>query len=91
MALVTSYEQSTPGGLRIRVLCCYHGAKPDADEPTANHTVHFCQTPGGYLPRVEELWEEHGWGKRGKIIPICPGHRTDADVDWFPEKYSGAV
>lgn len=85
MAFVTSYERKTPGGVRTRVLCCYDGARPGSDDPPLSHTVHFSQTPGGYLPHVDELWAEHGWGKRGKQTPVCPAHRIATDTDWPKE------
>jgi len=82
MAFVTSYERRTPGGLRTRVLCCYDGRQARPDDPVLSHTVHFCQDPSGRLAHVEELWKEQGWGKRGKDLPICPGHRQPTDTDW---------
>ncbi len=86
MAFVTSYEQKTPRGVRIRVLCCYDGAHHNSDDPPLRHTVHYSQTPGGYLPNVVELWQEHGWGRRGKQTPVCPGHRIASDTDWPKEE-----
>lgn len=88
MAFVTSYEKKTPGGIRIRVLCCYHDANEVSDDPKLNHTVHYAPDgPGGSgrLPHVGELWTRYGWGRRGKQLPVCPSHRKPDDADW-PEE-----
>lgn len=87
MAFVTSYERKTPGGVRCRVLSCYHGAKPDSDEPMESHAVWYSQTPDGHLPHVDDLWRMHCWGRRGKQLPICPAHRIASDADWLKENH----
>lgn len=81
MAFVTSYEHRTPAGARVRVACCYNWAKA-GDEPQISHTVHYASGVGLSPPHVTEIWAKHGWGKRGRDLPICPAHRREGDVDW---------
>jgi hypothetical protein len=85
MAFVTSYERSAPGGIRVRVLCCYHLANPASDDPNQNHTVHYAARREEKLPGVDELWAKHGWGRRGKQLPVCPRHRLESDADWIEQ------
>lgn len=84
MAFVTSVIHTTPDGRRIRVLHCYaHVA--ETDDASCSHTVQYGYPKGERALHVSEIWEKHGWGRRGKQLPICPAHRIATDADWPKE------
>lgn len=86
MAFPTSFVVHGASGSRRRVLVCYHGSDPRSDEPQRGHEVPYTFLAGDKFLHVGVLWQKHGWGRRGKQLPVCPRHRVSNDSDWAEEK-----
>ncbi len=86
MAILTSLLSFGASGQQRRILVCYHGSDPRSDDPKLHHDVPYTFFAGERAPHVSDLWKKHGWGRRGKQMPVCPRHRVANDGDWSDER-----